>query len=161
MNTHKLRMQHLPKSVHVMMVGESPPAGGTFFYAGNSILFRHTVSAFEKAFEMSWSSNDAFLRFFMSKGFFLDDLCPEPVNHLPDDERHMICRANTKSLARRIAKYEPIALIVTPKSILDYVTDAMVLSGHEVQTIPLPFPSRYRWRSYIEELAAFLNEAVN
>ncbi len=42
----ELRLRYRPKKVGVLLVAESRPAGGTFFYAGNSNLVRYTEQAF-------------------------------------------------------------------------------------------------------------------
>jgi len=45
----ELRARYCPDVVRVLFVGESSPAGGTFFYAANSKLYFATKHAFEQA----------------------------------------------------------------------------------------------------------------
>jgi hypothetical protein len=42
MTTEVLRGRYRPDVIRVLLVGESPPAGGTFFYAANYNLYRAT-----------------------------------------------------------------------------------------------------------------------
>ena len=49
MTTEELRRRYRPETVRALFVGESPPAGGTFFYAANSNLYRFTEQAFRAA----------------------------------------------------------------------------------------------------------------
>jgi hypothetical protein len=42
------RLQHRPDDVRVLFIGESAPAGGTFFYFKNSKLYQTTCTAFER-----------------------------------------------------------------------------------------------------------------
>jgi hypothetical protein len=42
-----LRMRYRPEKIATLMVGESRPAGGTFFYRANSNLFYATRQAFQ------------------------------------------------------------------------------------------------------------------
>ncbi|MEW6230545.1 MAG: hypothetical protein AB1700_21080, partial [Bacillota bacterium] len=44
------RQNYQPRDVRVLLIGESPPANGTFFYSGNSNLARYTREAFEAVF---------------------------------------------------------------------------------------------------------------
>lgn len=41
MNVEELRRKYRPDKVLALFVGESAPAGGTFFYAGNSQMYRY------------------------------------------------------------------------------------------------------------------------
>ncbi len=48
-----LRRRFRPSQIAVLLVGESPPAGDTFFYDGDSNLFCHTWKAFMMAIHAS------------------------------------------------------------------------------------------------------------
>ena len=75
----RLRRRFQPPVVRVLFVGESPPAGGTFFYSANSILYEATKEAFLRGVpKLVRGAN--FLERFRAIGCYLDDLCPEPVN---------------------------------------------------------------------------------
>ena len=78
MDTEELRKSYKPDKVKILFVGESPPAGGTFFYNANSNLYRNTKKAFEIALEKEWSYD--FLSDFKKMGCYLVDLCLIPVN---------------------------------------------------------------------------------
>ena len=75
-----LRSRYRPAAIKVLFVGESPPAGGTFFYLGNSILARHTQRAFQEVYRAKFTGPCEFLTAFAGLGCFLDDLCLSPVN---------------------------------------------------------------------------------
>jgi hypothetical protein len=47
-NSEDLRARYRPRDVDVLFIGESPPAGGTFFYAANSNLYYATEEAFRR-----------------------------------------------------------------------------------------------------------------
>ena len=82
-DVERLRRRYRPQRIRLLFVGESAPAGGTFFYAENSTLYFETREAFAKQFREELA-NRSFLDFFRGLGCYLDDLCLEPVNHLPD-----------------------------------------------------------------------------
>jgi hypothetical protein len=54
----------------LLFVGESRPAGGTFFYAGNSHRFRYTAEAFGYQASVAAGAEE-FLTRFMELGCYL------------------------------------------------------------------------------------------
>src|SRR4051794_2820337 len=78
-----LREAFRPRRVTVVFVGESRPANGTFFYRGDSRLAKYT----SQAMGVAGKTPSIFLQAFRSAGYFLIDLCPEPVNRLRGRER--------------------------------------------------------------------------
>jgi hypothetical protein len=70
----------------VLFLGESPPAGGTFFYYANSKLYDATREAFEAGIPALRRTDD-FLDAFKRLGCYLEDLSPVPVNHLDLKDR--------------------------------------------------------------------------
>jgi hypothetical protein len=52
-----------------------------------------------------------FLERFKAYGWYLDDLVLMPVNNLTKSERRAKCLAAEKSLADRIVKYRPLAIV--------------------------------------------------
>ena len=156
MNFERLRKRYAPSNVRVLLVGESPPAGGTFFYAGNSNLFRYTKAAFEQAHQQAWTSHEQFLKFFQREGFYLDDLCLDPVNGLPNAVRRKCRHAGVHSLASRIARRDPNHVLVTPKVILPQVKRAIELAGSQADIHALPFPAMSWQQAYVDDLVTFL-----
>lgn len=154
-----LRNLFKPNEVRVLFVGESRPAKGNFFYMGNSNLARYTRLAFESALGKQFPDMLSFLYCFSKSLFFLDDLCPEPVNHLPNWERHAQHLENIPLLAERLAEAQPSYLIVTPMAICAAVEEAVNLSGIELlDQCVLPFPAQGHQQEYVNQLTEFLNQ---
>jgi hypothetical protein len=134
----KIRRQHRPARVSTLFVGESRPNGGTFFYNGDSILYY--------ALREGFGAGEDFLAQFRSKGFYLDDLVLDPINQIKDkDARDEARRAGVPGLARRMAEYQPAAVVILMLGIKEFVADAMTRA--RLAAIPhwaLPFPSRPR-----------------
>jgi len=132
----KIRRQHKPARVSTLFVGESRPCGGTFFYNGDSILY--------EAVREGFGAGEDFLAQFRSKGFYLDDLSLHPINQIKDkDARGEARRAGVPGLARRMAEYQPEAVVILMLGIKEFVVDAMTRA--RLAAIPhwaLPFPSR-------------------
>ena len=158
MDAESLRNRFRPKRVRVILVGESPPAGGTFFYAANSNLFRYTKDAFESVYGQRWTRGADFLNFFASEGFFLDDLCLVPVNNMNPSDRRRCRRQGIPALSDRLRGLSPAAAAVTPKAISREVSQAFELAGLELQPMALPFPAMSWQRDYVDALTAFLQD---
>ena len=143
--------------VRTLLIGESPPHGGTFFYRGDSYLFRYTKEGFEKALNRAFSDHAAFLDYFMRKGFYLDDLCLSPVNQLPSRERKDRRHEAESSLSERLGRHNPERIIVVMKGIEGNVKSALQNTGLRLKGFyVLPFPAMSHQRAYVEGLADIL-----
>lgn len=142
----ELRSRYKPAIVRVLFVGESPPAGGTFFYAGNSKLFFATKRAFDQlpGDLLEGDFRDAF----RSLGCYLDDLCLRPVNHLkltiPEQRRERLAerRAGEAALAERMRVLNPAAIILAMSGIEENVRRAAAAGLVDRLVAVLPFPGR-------------------
>ena len=141
-----------------LFVGESIPHNGTFFYYGASILHRHTLRAFVETFKGINGAN--FLETFKKLGFYLDDLCSEPVNQLKEgDDRKRRVRLRKlyeDDLSERVG--QPEVVIVTPKEIRRNVERVLSVAGLAVPLHDLPFPVRDYDEKYVSELSGILKE---
>ena len=137
-----LRKSYKPNSVRVLYIAESPPSGGTFFYATNSNLFNCIKKAFINVFGDIFFDNLTFLKFFMANNFYLDDLCIEPVNDKTDSERKVLRREGIEPLSKRIISHSPDAIIILMKGIETEVKLAISKSNLNIKNIFVtPFPS--------------------
>jgi hypothetical protein len=142
--------------VRTLLVGESPPANGTFFYCGNSNLSRYTAEAFASIYG-PYPSAQAFLTDFGDRGFYLVDLCPNPVNHLTRPERRSAHRAAIPVLAASLRELRPARLIVVVKAIEDAVLLARDRAGLTALPVTaLPFPAQGNQGNYVQQLISVL-----
>ncbi len=151
-----LRERYRPAPVRVLLVGESPPAGGTFFYAANSRLFEYTRAAFRRAFDRCPCGDETFLRWFQAEGFYLDDLCLTPVNNLDRANRRQGWRAGIPRLASRITELKPEYVICVMEGIRPSVEAALRMSGVTAELHSLPFPAFGNQKKYVEGLTSIL-----
>jgi hypothetical protein len=153
-----IRRRYLPREVRVLFVGESPPAGETFFYAANSNLYFGTEEAFLAA--VPDLERKDFLEEFRRLGCYLDDLCLEPLNHLEaGDPLRVAARAEGQErLAEHIRIWRPKAIVVVMVAIAENVARANREAGlQNVRWHVLPFPSRKARRDrYVAELTALV-----
>jgi hypothetical protein len=153
-HAERQRRRFRPDDVRVLLVGESPPAGGTFFYDANSKLYRSTKAAFELAIPALRRERD-FLGAFKRLGCYVDDLALRPVNQLPKDEREAACLDGVRPLARRIRASGPLAIAIVIIRIERPVRDAMRRAGMDPTLLKkLPFPGQpQHTERYESELA--------
>ncbi|MDQ4077740.1 MAG: hypothetical protein M3220_16020 [Chloroflexota bacterium] len=154
-----LRRAYLPDTVRVLFIGESPPAGGTFFYAADSNLSRYTQQAFSEAYRREWESGEEFLRFFQARGCYLDDLCLIPVNRMERAERQRERSLAVPSLAERMARYRPLAVISVMTATRPHIESAIAQANlAPLPTYFMPFPTFGNQHRYVERLSSTLLE---
>jgi hypothetical protein len=154
-----LRRRFLPERVRLLFVGESPPAGGAFFYAGDSGLFRATRDAFREAFH-GFDDGQSFLERFANVGCYLYDLCDEPVNRLTNGRR-AAHRAGEAQLTQTFVALRPQVIVVLLKSIAASVNRSVDAAGlAHVERHVLTYPSRWHQHRivYRAELTALLRD---
>jgi hypothetical protein len=162
--TERVRRAHQPEEVRALFVAESPPAGGTFFYEGNSNLFERTREAFVEA-SPSFRRTDNFLAAFKAAGCYLEDLAIEPVNGLPGRQRREACKAGITPLAKRVSRLSPRVIVIVSYGIERWVIEALKCARlADVEREKLPFPTSRPRRSdgvpyrdvYVRELAGLV-----
>ena len=110
-----LRNYYKPDHVEVLFIGESRPQGGTFFYQGDSSLYRETKKAFDAYF-----AEDIFtLGNFKKWNCWLYDICENPVNMLDNAQRRVFIHKNIPQLADVINKEKPKLIIVCKKTVVE------------------------------------------
>lgn len=154
----RIRATYRPRKVNMLFVGESRPASGEFFYIGNSTLLRHTRNVFERFLNRSFDSPEVFLDYFQRSGFFLDDLCLEPVNHFEKKQRKQARLTGVPGLTARIKDYSPRTVICIMKAIQKHVEQAVTASGIRLATgiLCVPFPAMNHQPEYESELFRLL-----
>jgi hypothetical protein len=157
------RNRHRPTVVKVLFIGESPPAGGTFFYFGDSKLAEETERAFRKV--LPELIGDDFLSSFCRLGCYLDDLCLRPVNQLKkigSAGREQLVReyiAGEQPLAERMAQADPAAIVLIGLGIEKNVRRVILTAGCDgLPFYPLPFPN---WPDQVERYHGQLTVALS
>ena len=127
----RIRSMFRPAPVRFLMVGESPPPSGNFFYDPEEerIFTSITRKAFTSVFGDSYDLVNDFLEGFKSRGFFLDELYDTPVDDIPASEKDAERRSAIARLAERLQEYQPERLLVFTLHIEDDVREAVVASG--------------------------------
>lgn len=149
-----LRVSYKPNSVRILFIGESRPDQGTFFYRGDSYLYRYTKEAFETATKLYFD-----LTFFKAKNCWLYDVCDIPVNNLTSAQRKQIIRHNLPDLVKTVKEINPEHIIVVKMGELrEEVKPKLYDLGYKdgTNTFYLPFPSNGRQKEYRDQLTKVL-----
>jgi hypothetical protein len=157
MDIEALRRSYQPQKVHLLLVGESAPASGKFFYS-KSTMTTFTARAFEKVYGLTFTDNADFLRFFQTCGCYLDDLSLTPVNTMRPTERVRTLQASVPALSQRIRDVEPAVIVAVLRKIALYVQEALTLADRPVVFRVLPFPGNGHQNMYIDGLSQILRQ---
>src|SRR5688572_4605549 len=77
-----LRQRHTPEKITLIIIAESPPASGKYFYNPLGRVTEPLFAAFMKVLCLSPSTKEEGLREFSRKGWVLVDATYEPVNRM-------------------------------------------------------------------------------
>lgn len=158
----QLRRRYRPKGpVRLLLIGESRPKGGTFFYLANSNLFRATHEAFKRA-RVPVPEGEAFLSWLQNAGVWLYDVSPAPVNRLRGRPRHDAVAARASELIELLRTTDAEHVVVVKRSLATVVRHAMQsaeLPPERVHALPFPL---YQWRAeYIRGLSALVRRVLS
>ncbi len=151
MEIEELREKFKPEKVRVLLVGESPPAEGTFFY-DRSLMTTYTKNAFESALDKRFQSNVEFFEHMKEIGFYLEDLSQVPIDKLPSSEREAKLVEESEQFAERVALLNPEAVVIILRKIEKIVRQALAEAGSTAQVYVLPFPGNGHQTKYKAQL---------
>lgn len=159
------RREYKPNIIKVLFACESLPSDTeNFFYYKHSVLFDNTLKAFQNVFLKITQAT--FLDRFRDSGFYLDDLCGEPVNHLKkgiDKKKRVVLRELYEpDFAKRLELYNPQFVIITPIEIKANIRNVLSFAKIDVPCKELPFPvgSQTNANNYVDGLVKVLRELI-
>jgi hypothetical protein len=166
----RARQKYRPHKVRFLLIAESPPSSGGFFYFATTIgkdhLFRETMKALR-----FWPENEpmrrgvdkrSMLRRFQSMGFYLLDTCVFPVDKLRPRERKRAVLSQTPRLVNDVIKANPSHIFIVKSSIFSPVSIALREAGlltRVLNTGPVAFPSHGNQRVYRSMLRRAVSKA--
>lgn len=151
MDIEELRQKFKPDKVQVLLVGESPPAEGSFFY-DRSHMTTYTKNAFQEALGKTFQNNIEFFEHMKSTGFYLEDLSHVPVDKLPGVEREAKLVEESHAFAERVALMKPKVVVIVLRKIEKIVRKALDEAGSTAEVYVLPFPGNGHQNKYKEQL---------
>ncbi len=152
-----MRLQFKPKGkIRAVFLGESPPESRgeiRFFYGQNlsshDNLFRGLMLALYNAdkFDLDRTAKAEWLQRFRDDGFYLEDLCEEPVNGLPERERSNKRRIAVAKAVTRLQRLKPEGIVICHAKVFGDAYEQLRLAGLPVlhdRAIPFPLGN---WRA--------------
>lgn len=111
----KIRNQYLPKKIVCVIIAESPPISGKYFYDKRGEISEPLFKAVMKLIKSEPKDKESGLRTFQNKGLFLVDATYKPVNNLPISKRNKKILENFDNLIKDLRKLkikkQPLMLI--------------------------------------------------
>jgi len=153
--TERIRQSFKPDKIRMLLIGESAPAGGDFFYT-HSRMTIYVSQAFESVFNENFDDDLSFLKYFQEKGCYLDDLSLSPVNHMFSGQRKEALKTSVGPLSKRIAEHNPDVIVIIMKKIDRYVREAIKLSKKSCSVYTLPFPGNGHQNKFMSEFSTIL-----
>ncbi len=166
----RYRRKYRPRKVRFLLIAESPPSSGGFFYfettIGKDHLFRETMKALK-----SWPEDEpmhggvdkrSMLLHFQSMGFYLLDTCVSPVDKMRPNDRRKTVLSQTPRLVNDVIKANPSHIFIVKSSIFHPVSLALresSMRSRVLNTGPVPFPNHGRQRIYRSMLRRALRKA--
>jgi hypothetical protein len=147
----RLRRRYRPSHVHLLFVGEAPPASGRFFYQADSGLYRAMRGAFTAALPDLQDAD--FLESFRTLNCYLVDLCGRPVDRLDTLHRKQARTEGEIPLSGIFRRLQPEIVITVVRSIVSNLVRAQQLSNWMGVHLVLPYPGRWKHhRAAFDEL---------
>ena len=169
-NFNRARRKYRPRKIRLLLIAESPPSSGGFFYfpttIGKDHLFRETMKALDL-----WPENEplrrgvdkrSMLRRFQSLGLYLLDTCDFPVDKMRPRDRREAVLEQIPRLVNDVIEANPLRILVVKSSIFNPVIVALRESGlwsRILNTGPVPFPSHGNQQIYRSMLKSALLRA--
>ena len=169
----KTRRKYCPSKTRLLMIAESPPSSGGFFYfpktIGKDHLFRETmktVGLWPQGTPMRRGVDKTpMLRSFQSMGFYLLDSSEDPVDKMPDRARREAIRDQLPRLVEDVKIVDPPSIVIVKSSIFEPVKSALEKAGFGSRVLndrPIPFPShgnQQKYRTIMKRLLAKISSS--
>jgi hypothetical protein len=166
----KARLEYRPSKTRLLIIAESPPSSGGFFYfpktIGKDHLFRETMKTIglwpQSAQMPRGVDKNPLLRSFQSMGFYLLDASTNPVNQMPNRARREAIRAQLPRLMEDVKRAEPFNMVIVKSSIFGHVRSALEEAGFGSRVLnnrPIPFPSHGNQQKYRSMMKRLLDRA--
>jgi hypothetical protein len=155
----RARQKYRPDKIRILLVAESPPSSGGYFYfprmIGKDHLFRETMKALEL-----WPLDGPLkidcdkrptLEKFRARGFFLIDTCELPVDKLPPRQRRISTLEGASTLPKRVEALDPDRILIVKKTVFKPAIQALsktAFARRILNTEPLPFPNHGHQKKY-------------
>jgi hypothetical protein len=156
-----LRRRHEPKRIKPVVVAESPPASGRYFYDFTGTPSEPLFAALMKQLRLSPSTKEDGLLGFQRSGWVLVDATYEPVNKLPRSRKDSVINRDYALLRDDLAALMPdrsIPLILIKKNVCEILEHKLTKDGFNVLNHGrvIYFPSTGRQKDFHRQFSEIL-----
>jgi hypothetical protein len=160
-----LRRCYEPKHVKLVVVAESPPASGLYFYNPEGRATEPLFSALMKQLDWHGSDKAGGLRKLQQCGWLLIDATYEPVDELSDAGRQKVIERDFQALCDDLKRSTPdrtALLILIKENVCRILESRLVREGFKVlnRGMVIPFPSTGHQKQFHEKFAAVCRSAA-
>jgi hypothetical protein len=159
-----LRRCYEPKHVKLVVVAESPPASGLYFYNPEGRVTEPLFSALMKQLNWHGSNKADGLRELQQCGWLLVDATYEPVNELSDAQRRKVIERDFQALCDDLKMLTPdrsASLVLIKENVCRILEPALLDAGFNVlnRGTTVPFPSTGHQNKFHERFATVRRSA--
>lgn len=165
----KARRKYRPSKIRILIIAESPPSSGGFFYfpktIGKDHLFRETmktVGLWPQSTPMRRGVDKTpMLRAFQSMGFYLLDSSTDPVDKMSIRTRRKAIQDQLPRLVDDVKRTDPHSIVIVKSTIFGPVKSALEEAGLRSRVLnnqPIPFPSHGNQQEYRTMMRRLLTE---
>ncbi len=152
----QLRNQYHPEKIKLIILAESPPVSGKYFYDETGQVSEPLFSAMMEIMGYEPSDKKDGLTFFQKKGFILADATYRPVNHLKGKSRNTVILNDFEALIddlNELCGTDDIPLLLVKANICRLLENRLLLNEFKVinDGIVVPFPSTGQQKRFQEK----------
>jgi hypothetical protein len=156
-----LRRRYKPNKIKLIILAESPPASGKYFYDPEGRITEPLFAALMRQIPVSPKSKEDGLRKFRRRGWLLVDATYEPVNKLKQSSRNAVIDRGYRALRKDLATLmsgRSIPLVLIKKNVCRKLEPKLKEAGFEVLNggLEIPFPSNSRQPEFHDKFPAIL-----
>jgi hypothetical protein len=157
------RHKFTPQSVKLVIVAESPPASGKYFYNPAGAVSEPLFAALMLQLGFTPTSKESGLREFQKKGWVLVDATYEPVNALDDPDADRVIIRDYHLLRDDLAAMlldKLIPIVLVKKNVCQLLEPKLTDDGFRVlnKGSLVPFPSTGRQKDFHKKFSAIIKE---
>jgi hypothetical protein len=157
-----LRRSYEPEALKLIIVAESPPASGRYFYNPDGAITEPLFAALMKQLNVSPSTKEAGLQAFHRRGWILVDATYEPVNTLTNSGRDKVIHRDYPSLCqdlRRLIGKQVVPIILITANVCRILQPKLVADGFNVinRNEVVCFPSTGQQTKFHKQFGDLLN----
>jgi hypothetical protein len=160
----KFRHRYEPASIRLIVIAESPPASGLYFYNPTGALGEPLFAALMRQLRLSPPTKEDGLREFQRSGWVLVDATYEPVNKLTDSGKIKVIERDYPLLHADLMMLIPdrsSPLILIKKNICQILGPKLVQDGFNVLNggRVIYFPSTGRQKEFHRQFGELIKSA--